>query len=476
MVANLFPYPEYRESIVPWLDRVPEHWQTRQLRTLASEPIRNGVGESAQPFRPDWPRYIRITDIAGPRALRTNTRASLPLETAAGARVKEGDLLLAAVGATYGKSYLHRDVGTPACFAGYLVRLSPNAEVSPEFLSYWTESAAYWDQLNSQVIQSTIQNFSAGRYKGLRVPLPPLEEQAAIVRFLEYADRRIRRFIAAKKELIALLNEQKRAIIHRAVTRGLDPSVRLKPSGVEWLGDIPAHWEVVRAKRLFSPRRDLALPGDVQLSATQAYGVIPQAEFEAKVGRRVVKISMHLEQRRHVEKGDFVISMRSFQGGLERAWASGAIRSSYVVLKRAPLVDVGFFSYLFKSRGYIRALQATADFIRDGQDLNFGNFCDVGLPLGPLDEQKAIAASISGLTADIDVALAHTEREIALVREYRARLISDVVTGRLDVREAAERLPDEPEQPEPNDRPDAMTDTDDEIADDTNAVGEQVEV
>ena len=104
-------------------------------------------------------------------------------------------------------------------------------------------------------------------------------------------DRRIRRYIAAKKKLIALLNEQKQSIIDRAVTRGLDPNVRLKPSGVEWLGDIPAHRDVVRAKRLFSPRRDLALPDDVQLSSTQAYGVIPQDEFEAKVGRRVVKIS-----------------------------------------------------------------------------------------------------------------------------------------------------------------------------------------
>jgi len=357
-------------------------------------------------------------------------------------------------------------------------RLRPEFQGAAGFIDELVRSAPFnWElQVRSKGIWISRLQLTDESFLGSPFPVPPLPEQAAIVHFLDYADRRIRRYIAAKRKLIALLNEQKQVTINSAVTRGLDPSVRLKPSGVEWLGDIPAHWEVVRAKRLFSPRRDLALPGDVQLSATQAYGVIPQAEFEAKVGRRVVKISMHLEQRRHVEKGDFVISMRSFQGGLERAWASGAIRSSYVVLKRAPLVDVGFFSYLFKSRGYIRALQATADFIRDGQDLNFGNFCDVGLPLVPLDEQKAIAASISGLTAEIDVALAHTEREIALVREYRARLISDVVTGRLDVREAAERLPDEPEQPEPNDGPDAMTDTDDEIADDTNAVGEQVEV
>src|SRR5712691_11891558 len=115
----------------------------------------------------------------------------------------------------------------------------------------------------------------------------------------------------------------------------LRPYPAYKEPGMPWLGQVPEHWGLARSKRLFSARKDLALPEDVQLSATQAYGVIPQSDFEEKVGRRVVKISMHLEKRRHVEKNDFVISMRSFQGGIERAWASGAIRSSYVVLKPA---------------------------------------------------------------------------------------------------------------------------------------------
>jgi type I restriction enzyme, S subunit len=198
-------------------------------------------------------------------------------------------------------------------------------------------------------------------------------------------------------------------------------------------------------------RKELSRKDDVQLSATQAYGVLPQSEFEEKVGRRVVKISMHLEKRRHVERDDFVISMRSFQGGLERAWASGAIRSSYVVLKPEPTVDVGFFTYLFKSHGYIRfkshgyirALQATADFIRDGQDLTYDNFRRVDLPLIPREEQRAIAASIANATSGIDGSVTRLSREVDLLREYRSRLVADVVTGKLDVREAAGRLPEE---------------------------------
>jgi len=258
-------------------------------------------------------------------------------------------------------------------------------------------------------------NFNYSRDIVLRSPYPPLFEQVAIVRFLDYADRRIRRYIQSKRQLIKLLEEQKQAVINQAVTMGLgsvsdeDPSVlsagpaqklgRLPLASIPWLVSMPDHWRILPSKRLFSSQKQLAVSGDVQLSATQAYGVIPQVEFEEKVGRKVVKVSMHLEKRRHVEMNDFVISMRSFQGGLERAWAAGCIRSSYVVLRGNRYVDVGFFSYLFKSAGYIRALQATSDFIRDGQDLSFSNFCLVDLPVVPLSEQKAIAHFLDQFTA-----------------------------------------------------------------------------
>lgn len=160
---------------------------------------------------------------------------------------------------------------------------------------------------------------------------------------------------------------------------------------------------------------------------------------------------MHLEKRRHVEKDDFVISMRSFQGGLERAWSSGAIRSFYVVLKAKQGVDVGYFQYLFKSSGYIRGLQGTADFIRDGQDLNYGNFCELDLPVVPLGEQKTIAEFIRSELRETEAAITRTEREIALLREYRTTLTAEVVTGKLDVRETAKRLPIEAELPDDSD-------------------------
>lgn len=205
-----------------------------------------------------------------------------------------------------------------------------------------------------------------------------------------------------------------------------------KDSGVEWIGQIPAHWEVRRSKYVFTQRKELARKDDVQLSATQSYGVIPQDEFEELVGRRVVKIQTNLEKRKHVEIDDFVISMRSFQGGLERAFATGCIRSSYVILQPLELVNADFFGYLFKSPRYIKALQVTGSFIRDGQDLNFDNFSKVDLFLPPLDEQAEIAAFLDEKCAKVDEAVRIQEEQIALLRERRQILIQEAVTRGLN--------------------------------------------
>jgi type I restriction enzyme S subunit len=216
------------------------------------------------------------------------------------------------------------------------------------------------------------------------------------------------------------------------VIADLKPYADYKDSGVSWLGKVPAHWEVVRSKRLFAARKDLARPDDVQLSATQAYGVIAQSLYEERTGYRVVKISMHLDKRRHVERDDFIISMRSFQGGLERAWSTGAIRSSYVVLKPDDQVDAAYFRYLFKSVPYIAALRATGDFIRDGQDLNYSNFCGVDLPLIPRAEQVAIGRFLDWSNGQLEQTIRAKRKTIALLTEQKRAVVQRAVTRGID--------------------------------------------
>jgi type I restriction enzyme, S subunit len=160
--------------------------------------------------------------------------------------------------------------------------------------------------------------------------------------------------------------------------------------------------------------------------------VIPQADFEQAVGRKVTRILQHLEKRRHVEVDDFVISMRSFQGGLERAWAVGCIRSSYVVLRPVAARDVRYYAYLFKSHDYIRALQSTASFIRDGQDLTFQNFCAVDLPFPPLEEQAAIGCFLDHVDRRIRRYIGAKQKLIKLLEEQKQAIIDFAVTRRRD--------------------------------------------
>ncbi|TRO18057.1 restriction endonuclease subunit S [Ectopseudomonas mendocina] len=189
---------------------------------------------------------------------------------------------------------------------------------------------------------------------------------------------------------------------------------------------------MIPSKRLFPESKERAPESDVQLSATQEYGVIEQAEFMRLAGRRVVQLNQNLDLRKRVEIDDFVISMRSFQGGLERAWAAGGIRSSYVVLRPNSGLDLGYYQRLFKSVDYIQALQSTSNFIRDGQDMNYQNFVLIDLPLPPVPEQTQIARFLDHETARIDALIEEQQRLIELLKEKRQAVISHAVTKGLD--------------------------------------------
>ena len=450
MIVRLMRYSSMKNSGVEWIGDVPAHWEVRQLGRIGR--FFKGNGGTKEDDADRGVPCIRYGDLyTHHQFFVTESRASVAPETSAKAytALRHGDVLFAGSGETLdeiGKSAVNLILG-PACCGGDVIIFRPCIEVDARFLGFATDcpQAAYQKACMGRGI--TVMHIYGRDLKYMTVALPPLAEQTAIVRLLDHADRRIRFYIRAKQKLISVLEEQKQAFIHDSVTGQIDVGTRqpysaYKDSGVGWLGAVPAHWDVRRSKRVFRPRTELARPGDTQLSATQAYGVIAQVAYEEKIGRKVTKILRHLNQRRHVEVDDFVISMRSFQGGLERAWRSGCIRSSYIVLQAATELIVGYFGHLFKSIGYIAALQSTANFIRDGQDLNFENFCRVDVPFPPIEEQQQIAQAVDRRMEHIASSIERTRRQISSLREYRTRLIADVVTGKLDVRDAATKLPD----------------------------------
>jgi type I restriction enzyme S subunit len=282
------------------------------------------------------------------------------------------------------------------------------------------------------------------------------DEQAAIVRFLNHASLQLERAIRAKKKLIALLNEQKQAIIHRAVTRGLDPNVRLKPSGVPWLGDIPQHWEVMRVCH-FARVGNGSTPARSQPAYWQN-GTYPWLN-SSQVNREkidsadqfVTSSALRECHLPHVPAGSLLVAITG-QGKTRGTAAILEIEATInqhiaFITPRSSMVLSEFLQLAFM--GAYRTLRALSE---DSGSTKGALTCDdlkrFSLALPPRPEQIKLVDELRGATRSLGAAVSNAQREIDLIREHRTRLIADVVTGQLDVREAACNLPAEVEEPE----------------------------
>jgi type I restriction enzyme S subunit len=355
----------------------------------------------------------------------------------------------------------------------------------PLYFHHLLRSPAYRGRIkavSTGVVESRLRLYTDDLYR-LEGLLPPLSEQAAIVRFLDHADRRIRRYIRAKQNLIKLLEEQKQAIIHRAVTRGLDPDVRLKPSGAEWLGQVPEHWEVRTLGQIANSFRTGPF-GSLLHQSDYIEGGTPLVNPTHMSGGRILE-----DRRRSVPASvvdrlssyvlaqhDVLFSRRGELGRCtlvrdrETGWLCGTgsirVRVNYEGIEPEYLIAalqvgwVGEYLSLF-------SVGATMD------SLNTGILRRVPILLPPLGEQRKMLDVIGRVTLITRRAKLSAEGEIARLREFRTRLIADVVTGKLDVREAAARLPDEADEPEPLDDTEAAIDAD--TADDLDAILEEAE-
>ena len=207
-----------------------------------------------------------------------------------------------------------------------------------------------------------------------------------------------------------------------------------KDSGVEWIGEIPEEWQVLYPKRVFVLHKEPAKTGDVQLTASQKYGIIPQKEFSGLEGIKPMSVVSGEDILKHVSSGDFVISMRSFQGGLEYSHVDGRISSAYVAVSPRAGEEIcpDYFRHLFKSAHYVQALQRTSNLVRDGQALRFSNFTQVYIPVPSLSEQVQISKYLDAKTSEVDNYIDDTERSIGLLAEYRRSVISEAVTKGLD--------------------------------------------
>jgi type I restriction enzyme S subunit len=210
------------------------------------------------------------------------------------------------------------------------------------------------------------------------------------------------------------------------------PYPKYKDSGVEWIGKVPDSWHCLSARRLFKQIREEALVADEQLSATQKYGVIPQRLFMEIEDQKIVLALSGTGNFRHVEPNDFVISLRSFQGGIERSLHRGCVSPAYTVLRARHDLVSAYWAFLFKSGSFVGALQSVTEGIRDGKTVSYDQFSTIDLPIPPLAEQSVIAAFLDQETGKIDALVVEQESLIALLKEKRQAVISKAVTKGLN--------------------------------------------
>jgi type I restriction enzyme S subunit len=275
MIDGLKTYPSYKDSGVPWLGMVPEHWKVLPSRAIFAE-----VNERNHPYE----EMLSVTINRGvirqeALLIDSSKKDSSNLNKSAYKLVCPGDIAYNKMRAWQGAigASDFRGIVSPA----YVV-MRPRDDHNPRYFHelYRTPHFAKEAERWSYGITSDMWSLRPEHFKMIYSAVPPREEQEAIVRFLDHVNRRIERYIRAKKKLIALLNEQKQAIIHRAVTRGLDPNVRLKPSGIPWLGDIPKHWEVKRNSWLFDERNERGKPGLPILIVSLRTGVTEGSDYD----------------------------------------------------------------------------------------------------------------------------------------------------------------------------------------------------
>jgi type I restriction enzyme S subunit len=436
-MGNYQGYQKYKDSGVVWLGDIPEHWEVKRFKFLLSEPFKYGANEAAEIDDPNLPRYIRITDVKDDGNLRDDTFRSLPEEIAKDYILEESDILLARSGATVGKTFIYRKSWGKAAYAGYLIRARVSGQNNSNFIYKFLQSKLYWDWVKSIFIQATIQNISAEKYSNLFITIPPLNEQEKIAQFLDYKTKQIDELIKKKETLIEKLDEKRTAVISHAVTKGLDSSVPMKDSCIEWLGEIPKHWKVKRLK-------NIASCNDESLGENTA----PDFEIEYVDISSVDLVSgiRHYENmtfekapsraRRKVQDGDTIIStVRTYLksiAAIKQPPINLIVSTGFAVIRPKININSNYIGYLLQSEGFVGKVVSNSVGV-SYPAINSSVLISLPVVEPPINEQQKIAQFLDYKTAQIDKQKAKIKQAIELLKEYRTSLITNAVTGKIDV-------------------------------------------
>lgn len=428
MIDDLRPYAEMKPTGLPWMGDVPAHWEVLRSGSVFREVVQNGF--------PDLELLSIKSGVGIVRQSSTGRKVRASEDRSQYKRISPGWLGYNLMNAFFGGIGMSRYEGilSPA----YAVA-SPKFEIHPKFFQYLYHSPLYLTQFNRESfgIMYERNRLYFDRFRRIEMIVPPLEEQRLIVRYLDWHGGQVARLVRAKKALIGLLNEQKQAIIHRAVTRGLDPNAKLKASGIPWLGDVPDRWEVKPVRRFASVINGYPFDS-AQFSTASGFPLIRIRDLNKETAS--IHWSGEFVPEAAVFRGDTLIGMDGdFNVGTWNGVEPAQLNQRMCCVRPT---DRRFASFLHLALAIpLRALNDIAN-STTVKHLSSWQVDRIQVALPPVEECVEVVAAIDEKTLALDAALGVLHSEITLIKEFRTRLIADVVTGKLDVRPLAASLPE----------------------------------
>ena len=414
-------YDSYKDSGVEWLGEVPSHWNLIPNKYIFKL-RKNVVGKRSNEYD-----LLSLSLKGVIKRDMENPEGKFPAEFDTYQEVKEGDFIFC----LFDVEETPRTVGLSS-YRGMITgayTIFETNNVDKKFIYYFYLNLDS-DKRLKPLYKGLRNTISKETFFSFNTFILPLSEQQKIAQFLDDKTAKIDQAVDLAEKQIALLKEHKQILIQNAVTRGLNPDVPLKDSGVEWIGQVPEHWEVKKMKFLFKDTSIKNKPDATLLSVTQNRGVIPRNWLE----ERTVMPSGNLETFKFIQKDDFAISLRSFEGGLEICHHDGIISPAYTVLKYdKKFLNNGYYKYLFKCQKFISEMQTSIVGIREGKNISYEELKYSFLPIPQIIEQQKIAQFLDEKTAKIDQAIALKTAHIEKLKEYKSVWINDVVTGKVRV-------------------------------------------
>ena len=425
---------EMKDSGIDWIGTIPEHWEIGKIGDVYN--VRTGNNQHVK-FSKSGDRLFTFENITefgtDPSSEKYTKLTDLCKQLS---EVHDGDVVVIALSTRIGTVCVYREeIGR--CYAsGGIIICRAKANDNASFLRFWIILLANTGYFKAVSTGGIIRRVSGRQMLNAPMLIVPLDEQNKIASFLETKHEQINKTKQKKNDLLEKLTKYKQTLISQTVLTGLDFGVRMKESEIDWIREIPEHWEIESSGNLFTLSVEKNIDPNVTiLSTTRDYGLIPQEEYKKIAVNHVASVNKeNYDKLRVIHKGDFCLGMMSYRNGIDYSDYDGAVSKMYRVFRvSSDKMNEKYYKYLFKSNKFIAKLGSCTSDARKGKVISYKQFEQISLCVPPVEEQKRIADFLDKKCEAIDGVIKKTKESIKKLNEYKATMIYQVMTGKMDV-------------------------------------------